>query len=188
MKQTLQITFRDIPKSDAIEADIREKAAKLDQFYDSIMGGRVIVEAPHGHHHKGKLYHVSVDLTVPDGELVVNRDPSEHHAHEDVYVAIRDAFDAMRRQLQDYARKQRGKIKSHEATPHGRVSELLPEEDCGRIQTIEGREIYFHRNSIVDSDFDSLKIGDEVRFVEESGEKGPQASTVYKIGKHHIVD
>ena len=76
MKQALQITFRDIPKSDAIEADIREKAAKLDQFYDSIMGGRVIVEAPHGHHHKGKLYHVIVDLTVPDGELVVNRDPS----------------------------------------------------------------------------------------------------------------
>jgi len=188
MKQALQITFRDIQKSDAIEADIREKAAKLDQFYDSIMSGRVIVEAPHGHHHKGKLYHVIVDLTVPDGELVVNRDPSGRHAHEDVYVAIRDAFDAMRRQLQDHARKERGKIKSHESAPHGKVSELLPEEDSGRIETLEGREIYFHRNSIVDSDFDSLKIGDEVRFVEESGEKGPQASTVYKIGKHHIVD
>jgi len=188
MKQALQITFRDIPKSDAVEADIREKAAKLDQFYDSIMGCRVIVEAPHGHHHKGKLYHVSVDLTVPDGELVVNRDPSGRHAHEDVYVAIRDAFDAIRRQLQDYARKQRGKIKSHETMPHGQVSELVPEEDCGRIQTMEGREVYFHRNSIIDGDFDSLKIGDEVRFVEESGEKGPQASTVYKIGKHHIVD
>lgn len=187
MKQELQITFRDIPKSDAIEADIREKAAKLDQFYDSIMSGRVIVEAPHGHHHKGKLYHVSIDLTVPDGELVANRSPG-NHAHEDVYVAIRDAFDAIRRQLQNYARKQRGKVKTHETIPHGRVTELVPGEDHGTIQTVDGREIYFHRNSIVDADFKSLDIGDEVRFVEESGEKGPQASTVYKIGKHHIVD
>ncbi len=187
MKQELQITFRDIPKSDAIEADIREKAAKLDQFYDSIMSGRVIVEAPHGHHHKGKLYHVSIDLTVPDGELVVNRSPG-NHAHEDVYVAIRDAFNAIRRKLQDYARKQRGKVKVHETAPHGRVSELVLDEDHGIIQTMDGREIYFHRNSIVDADFKSLNIGDEVRFVEEVGEKGPQASTVYKIGKHHIVD
>ena len=187
MRQPLQINFRDIPQSDAIEATVREKADKLDKFYDQIMTCRVMIEAPHGHHHKGKLYHIRIDLTVPNGEIVINRDPGDHHAHEDVYVAIRDAFDAARRKLQDYARKQRGDVKSHEAPPHGIISELVPVEDFGRIQTLDGREIYFHRNSLVDGDFDALKIGDKVRFVEEAGERGPQASTVHLTGKHNIV-
>lgn len=188
MKQPLQITFRDIPHSDAIEADIHKKAAKLDQFYDQIMSCRVMLEAPHGHHHKGKLYHVRVDLTVPDGEIIASRAPAEHHAHEDVYVAIRDAFDAVRRQLQDYARKQRGKTKSHESPPHGVIFEIVEVEDYGRIKAADGRDIYFHRNSVVDGDFDSLEIGNEVRFAEEEGDAGPQATTVHIIGKHHIVD
>ncbi len=187
MQQPLQITFRGIPHSDAMETAIREKAAKLDKFYDRIMSCRVMVEAPHSHHHKGKLYHVRIDLTVPDDELVVNRTPTKDHAHEDAYVAIRDAFDAARRQLQDYARKQRGKVKSHEAPPHGWISEIVSGEDFGRIRTADGREIYFHRNSVVDGDFDSLEIGDEVRFAEETGDEGPQASTVHVVGKHHIV-
>ena len=113
MQQPLQITFRDIPRSEALEADIREKAAKLDQFYEKVMACRVMVEAPHSHHHKGNLYHIRIDLTVPGGEIVVKRGPQEHHAHEDPYVAVRDAFNAAQRQLQDYARKQRGKVKSH---------------------------------------------------------------------------
>ncbi len=122
MKQPLQINFRDIPQSDAVEAKVREKAAKLDEFYDQIMTCRVMVEAPHTHHHKGYLYHVTIDLTVPNGEIVINRDPKDHQAHEDVYVAIRDAFDAARRKLQDYARKQRGDVKSHKKPPQDTVS------------------------------------------------------------------
>ena len=117
MKQPLQINFRDIPPSDAVEARIREKAAKLDEFYDHIMTCSVMVEAPHTHHHKGYLYHIRIDLTVPNGEIVINRDPKDHQAHEDIYVAIRDAFDAARRKLQDYARKQRGDVKSHKKSP-----------------------------------------------------------------------
>ena len=89
--------------------------------------------------------------------------------------------------MQDYARKQRGDVKSHEVLPHGTISELVPYEDFGRIQTMDGREIYFHRNSIVDGDFDALETGDKVRFVEEEGDKGPQASTVHLIGKYNIV-
>ena len=187
MRQPLQITFRDIPRSDAVEAKIREKAAKLDVFYDQIMACQVVIEAPHGHHHQGYLYHVRIDLTVPNGEIVINRDPADNHAHEDAYVAIRDAFDAARRKLQDYARKQRGDVKSHEVPPHGTISELVPYEDFGRILTSDGREIYFHRNSLVDGDFDALNTGDKVRFVEVAGDNGPQASTVHLIGKHNIV-
>jgi ribosome-associated translation inhibitor RaiA len=114
MQLPLQINFRDIPPSDAVEARVREKAADLDKFYDHIMSCRVMIEAPHGHHHKGNLYHVRIDLTVPHGEIIVNRDPKDKHAHEDVYVAIRDAFDAARRKLQDHARKQRGEVKRHD--------------------------------------------------------------------------
>lgn len=189
MKQPLQITFRDMPHSDAIEAHIRKKAEKLDEFYDQIMGCHVVLEQPHGHHHKGKLFHVTIDLTVPTGELVVNRSPNkEHHAHEDAYVAIRDAFNAMRRKLLHFASKQRGDVKKHGIPGHGKISEMEQHQSYGRILTPEGREIYFHRNSVIDGDFDSLEIGSEVRFNEEAGDEGPQASTVYLIGKHHIVD
>ena len=187
MKQPLQINFRNIPHSDFIEARIHEKAAKLDEFYDQIMSCSVMIEVPHGHHHKGKLYHVRIDLTVPNGELVINRAPKDHHAHEDVYVAIRDAFNAARRKLQDYSRKQRGDVKNHEVPPHGIISDLIPYQDYGRIQTLDGREIYFHRNSVVEGDFDALETGEKVRFFEVAGENGPQASTVHLIGKHNIV-
>jgi len=188
MKIPLQVTFRDIPHSDALEANVREKAAMLEEFYDQIMGCRVMIEAPHGHHHKGNLYHVRVEVTVPGDEIIVSRSPDQHHAHEDAYVTVRDAFNAARRQLQDFARKQRRKVKTHECPPHGTISELAPYEDYGKIKTADGREIYFHRNSVVDGDYDALKIGDEVRFTEVAGDEGPQASTVHLIGKHHIVE
>lgn len=185
MEQPIQITFRDIPRSEALEANIREKAAKLDQFYDKIMACRVIVERPHGHHHQGQLYHVRIDLTVPGGELLIKRDPKDHHAHEDPYVTVRDAFKAARRKLQDFARKQRGDVKTHEMPPHGVIREIVPMMHCGRILSDDGREIYFHRNSVVDGDFDLLEEGDQVWYAEEAGEQGPQASSVHIVGKHH---
>ena len=188
MEQPLQITFRDIPRSEALEAVIREKAEKLDHFYEKIMACRVMVEAPHGHHHKGYLYHVRIDLTVPRGEIVIKRDPKKHQAHEDPYVAVRDAFKAARRKLQDYARKQRGDIKAHEVPPHGSICEIIPSQDHGRIMSSDGREIYFHRNSVIEGDFDLLEEGDQVWFSEEAGEKGPQASTVHIVGKHHPIE
>lgn len=105
MQSQLQITFRDLPKSEAIENTIREKAAKLSSFYDRITSCRVMVEAPHRHHNKGRQYHVRIDLIVPGQELVVTRDSEQKTQHEDAYVAVRDAFDAARRQLLAYSRK-----------------------------------------------------------------------------------
>lgn len=187
MQLPIQITFRNMAASSAMETKIREKAAKLDQVYDRIMSCRVMVECNHKHHHQGNVYHVRVDLTVPDGELVASRDPEQNHAHEDAYVALRDAFDAARRQLQGYARRRKQHVKTHAVPPHGRVTEIFPQQDYGRIATPDGKEVYFHRNSILDADFDRLHEGDEVRFVEQAGELGPQASTVRVIGKHHLV-
>lgn len=189
MQLPLQITFRDMEPSDAVEANIRERATRLDRFYDHIMSCRVVVESPHAHHHKGRLFQVKVDVTVPDGELTVNHGHHhKDHSHEDVYVAIRDAFAALRRQLEDYVQKRRGKTKRHEPPAHGRILSMEPDGDYGRIETPDNRVIYFHRNSVLNSGFDRLDVGSEVRFVEEPGDSGPQASTVAPVGKHHVVD
>lgn len=183
MKIPLQITFRGISPSEAIEARIHKKMAKLDKIYDRIMGCRVAVETPHRRHHQGKIYHVRIDLTVPGSELVVNREPREKQAHEDVYVAIRDAFNAVQRQLLDYVARQKGQIKSKEGPPHGVVAKLFSAEGYGFLESGDGREIFFHRNSVLNDGFDRLEIGAEVRFSEEEGEMGAQASTVSPIGK-----
>lgn len=113
MQTAMQITFRHMEPSAALEERIRERAADLGRFYDRIVRCRVVVEAPHHHHHQGALYHVSIDLTVPGAEIVVNRESAAEHAHEDAHIAVRDAFDAARRRLEDYARRQRGDVKSH---------------------------------------------------------------------------
>lgn len=183
MQLPLQISFRGMERSEAIETRIRERAAELDQYYDRITSCRVVVESPHRRHHQGKLYHVRIDLTVPGAELVVTREPAEHHAHEDVYVAIRDAFDAAQRRLADHRRRQRGDVKLHEGAPPARVTRLFPQEDYGFIVTSDGRDIYFHRNSVLNDAFDRLEVGSEVQFAEEEGDKGPQASTVRLVGK-----
>jgi cold shock CspA family protein/ribosome-associated translation inhibitor RaiA len=207
MEIPLQVTFRNMPRSSAIEDNVREKAAKLESFYDRIMSCRVVVEAPHRHHRKGKAYEVRIDLTVPGGELVINRSPKrlkatklaeeegseatviENHepgkygAHADVYVAIRDAFNAAGRKLQDHARRRSGVVKLHEGARQARVAKLFAEEGYGFLETPEGREIYFHSHSVLQPGFDHLAVGAEVHFAEEQGEKGPQASTVRFIEK-----
>jgi len=102
-----QITFRHLDTSEAVKGVIERRVAELEQFFDRITSCRVVVEASH-HHRRGRLYHVSVNLAVPGSEIVVNRDPSEHHSHEDIHVAVRDAMDAARRQLEDHVRRLRG--------------------------------------------------------------------------------
>ncbi len=188
MQIPLQISFRNMDPSPAVEARIREKAAKLERFHDRIIGCTVVVEAPHRHHHKGKLYDVRIEISVPGKNIVIDRAKPINHAHEDVYVALRDAFDAAVRRLEDQSRKMRGSVKNHAAPAHGKIENLF--SDYGFITTAEGEEVYFHRNSVVGADFYKLEVGDEVSLVlaEEEGEKGLQASTVKPIGKHHIVE
>jgi ribosomal subunit interface protein len=108
MQIPLQITIRDVEHSEALETHIRDKAKKLDEFFDHIMSCRVVVEMPHKHHHQGKQYTVRVDIGMAGGEIVVNRDHDE-----DVYVALRNAFDVAKRQLEEYAHKLRGEVKKH---------------------------------------------------------------------------
>jgi ribosome-associated translation inhibitor RaiA len=121
----IQITWRDIPQSDAVESVIREKADKLDKFFDKITSCRVLVESSHKRHHHGNLYRIRIELEVPGDQICVTRDAGDEHAHEDIYVTLRDSFNAARRQLQDYARVRRGHVKQH----NGRRSTVDLESD-----------------------------------------------------------
>ncbi len=122
-----RVTFRNVPNPEALEVDIRERAAKLDTYYARIVGCRVVVEVPHRHHRGGNHYHVRIEISVPGGEVVVNHEPSLHASqqalghekltkdtepngvHRDLPTAIHEAFDVARRRLQNYARRQREK-------------------------------------------------------------------------------
>jgi len=204
MKSELQITYRNMKPSTEVEKWIHAEAAKLDTLYSRVMGCRVAVEVPHRHHRKGSPYHIRIDLTVPRGEIVVKREPSlnararhlgEQESrkksevkvpHKELRQAINDAFKAAGRRLQDYARRQRGDIKSPTLLPEARVSKVFPQEGYGFLTSDDGREIYFHKNSVLGRAFPRLQVGTTVRFVEEAGEKGPQASTVRVVPKQRM--
>ena len=196
----VQIVFRNMKSSEAVDTRIREEVEKLETFYNRIMRCRVIVEIPHRHHSKGALYHIRIEMTVPHAELVVKREPSLHTslrqvesekeskslearaAHKDIFVVIRDAFKEARRQLQDFARRERGEMKRQVKEPSARVSRLFPDEGYGFLRTVEGDEVYFHKNSVLNNAFDRLTLGSRVIFTEERGKKGVQASTVRPVG------
>jgi cold shock CspA family protein len=170
-----QVTLRGMGPSPALERAVARKVAWLERFYPRIMGCRVTLEAPHRHRRKGRLFRLRIDLTVPGGELVVARNPPLHSAHEDPLVAITDAFDAARRELMDYARRKRGQVKGHAGPRVGRVTRLT--RDHGFLEGEDGKELYFHRHAVLQG-FDRLAVGTRVRYAEEAGNKGPQASTV----------
>lgn len=175
-----QIRFRGMEPSPSVEAVISERIARLARFHDRITSCSVVIEAPHRHGHKGKIYHVRIDITVPGREIVTARSSEENHAHEDVYVAIRDGFNAAQRQLEDVVRKMSGhRVKPHPETLHGTVARLMPEEGFGFISAPDGREFFFRRESMAtDADWAMLAEGTEVQFAEHEGEKGPYASAV----------
>lgn len=180
MQRMLDIVFKGMATSEAIEARVRKEAAKLERFRDRLIGCRVVIEAPHRRHEKGNLFDIRIELSLPGRPpIVVSRTTGADHSHEDPYVALRDAFDAAKRQLQDKTNRQRGDVKNHNGPTKGRIVRLLADEGYGFIERDDGVEVYFHQNSVLDPGFSRLKVGDEVRFSEEDGEQGPQASTVH---------
>ena len=200
-----QVSFRGLPHSDALESEVRRRVAWLEQFYAGIIRCRVIVTFPHQHRHDGRHFQVRIELTVPGGPpIIVSHEPSLHQQLKDIEqeahhkeaeidtvrryagVAVREAFDAARRRLEDFARQQRGAIKTHQVPAHGEIVEIDRANGHGFIQAGEDR-IYFHRASVLGQAFDELMPGTRVAFVEEQGEKGRQASTVRILGKHHYV-
>lgn len=180
----VQVSFQDTPTSDAVEAACLREAEKLLRYFDRIVGCNVTIARPHKRHGKGSHYVVRIVLDVPQGTVVVNRDPLRHVAHEKVELAVREAFDHARRRLQDHARRMRGDTKRHATPLHGRVVELFPEDGYGFVETLEGERLYLHENALVSGAFGDLGIGSEVTFAAEQGEEGLRAKTV-RVARRH---
>jgi cold shock CspA family protein/ribosome-associated translation inhibitor RaiA len=183
MQEPLRIAFRNLKSSPVIEEQIHQRVAELERFFDHIIGCSVVVELHHRHQRQGGIFHIRIEIFVPGRQIVVRREPPEHQAHEELPLAVHDAFDAARRQLQDYARVMRADVKTHEAPTIGRIARLFVEKDYGFLVTDNGDEVYLHRNAVLGRGFDKLQVGDKVRYVmhEEEGQHGLQASTVIPL-------
>jgi ribosomal subunit interface protein len=185
VKIPLQFTFSNMTPSDAVRARVEELAAKLDRFQARIMSCRVVVRAPNVGE-RGRLYHVSIDLKLPGHEIAINRHPPQDHSHEDIYVAIRDAFNALARRIEDATRERRGDIKTHMEQPSGQIVRIFPEGDYGFIDDKAAGEIYFHANAVHNNGFSKLKIGTNVRYQAELGDNGLQATIVKPISGSYL--
>ena len=188
-----QITLRNMEPVPDLEPAVLKEVAVLQRLFKRIVSCRVVIEGPGGQHNGG-LYHVQIEIEVPNEELVVGHQPSLHgdlvesearkstkkselkRSRRDVHGAVHEAFHEMRRRLEDYVRRLQDQTKQEEAPVTAKVARLF--ENHGFLETPDGREVYFHRNSVPEGRFNLLRIGSDVHFVEEAGEKGPQASTV----------
>lgn len=175
----VQITSRDIPSSAALETHIRKKAEKLRQYYDRISSCRIVVEFAQKNKHRGKLYNVRIDVTVPGKELVVTK-----KTDEDVYVAIRNAFLAITRQLENHARIRQGNVKTHVEVMHGHVARIREDDGYGFIEGADGNEYYFSITNVSHPDFHNLCIGDAVEYIPETVSEGLQAHHVTRERNH----
>jgi len=174
----IEITFRGVPHSKDLEAKVQQHLEHLSSHYHKIHGCHVVVEPDQRRQTSGNHYHVRLHVHVPGKELVVGKHPAKD-TYTDPFLAVNDAFKAIERQLDEYVRQHRHQTKDHfDAHTQGRVARLFPDDDYGFLEAFDGGQVYFHRNSVANADFDDLTVGTEVRFVEEEGEKGPQASTV----------
>jgi len=187
MQTPLELEFQGMPGTPQIQDAIEKHVAELEQRWSRITACRVVVKGPGERHRQGGLYEVHVRLALPDGrEVNVDRTPPADRRHADLTFAIDDAFKHARRQLQDQIRRVQGQVKHHEGSSTATVVRIDPSGEFGFLETGDGREVYFHRNSVLDDGFSGLKIGAHVTFAEEAGEKGPQATTVKLLGKHGL--
>jgi cold shock CspA family protein/ribosome-associated translation inhibitor RaiA len=180
MKVPISISYRDVEKTDPIDNLIREKAQKLEQVCDYITSCRVAVERPHSFVKNGNPYRIRIDITVPpQQEVVVSKEPGNNYKDDALSTVIRDAFVAARKQLKKLVALQRKEVKVHpEQEIRAIITKINKDAGFGYITTVGGREIYFHKNSVVNEDFEKLETGKGVRFSEEMGDKGPQASSI----------
>jgi len=187
MQTPVEIEFQGMEGRPYIQAALAKHVDELERRFGRVTACRVVLKAPSGRHRTGGLYEVNIRLALPDGrEVNVDRTAQKDERHSDLDFAINDAFKRARRQLQDRVRGLQGQVKYHEGPAVGTVVELDPLGEFGRLETSDGQEIYFHRNSVLDGDYANLAVGTRVTYAEEIGEKGPQASTVKLMRKHSL--
>jgi len=184
METQPKIDFQGVEPSSDRQAKIMRLIERLEERYGRATACRVVVKGPGGRHQTGGLYEINLHLVLPDKrEVAIERTPQLDERFQDFDFALNDTFKRARRRLQDQVRRMRGKVKHHESPPTGVVRRMMAEEGYGFIEGPDGREIYFHRNSVEDPGFDALKPGARVRYREEDGKEGPQASRVTPLGR-----
>ncbi len=185
MQTPVEIDFQGMEATPKLQEAIRAHVEELESRFGRLTTCRVVLKSPGGHHRLGGAYEFNIRLGLPNGrEVNISRTAKADERHGDLDFALNDAFKRARRQLQDQVRQIQGQIKTHEAPPLGTVTQLDAASGFGMIETSDGQEVYFHKNSVLNDAFSKLTIGQKVSFHEEPGEKGPQASTVKIVGKH----
>lgn len=178
----VQITIRGIPVSEALRLNIQKRAEKLNQFYKRISSCRVVLELSQKHKHQGKLYNARVDITVPGKEFVVTR-----KVNQDAYIAVRDAFNALERQLEEHSNKRHGWVKKHDNIMHGRVARLIAREGYGFIEGMDGHEYYFSLTNMSHPEFEKLTVGDTVEYVADHQGDGRLANHVIREKRFYEI-
>jgi cold shock CspA family protein/ribosome-associated translation inhibitor RaiA len=185
METPVQFDLQGMKADEWVRSAVATQIAALEERFGRLTGCRVRLKAPSARHRAGGLFEVNIHLALPDGRKVnVGRTPKADERYSDLSFAINDAFHRARRQLRENVRRMQGQTKTHEEAPLGTVSKIEAIDGFGMLTSADGREIYFHRNSVLNGGFSKLKVGTRVMFAEEAGNKGPQASTVKPLGKH----
>jgi ribosome-associated translation inhibitor RaiA/cold shock CspA family protein len=192
MQVPVEIAFRNIQPSDAVEADIRDHVQRLERIYGRMTTCRVRVDQRNQNANETIPPVVHIEISVPGYKDIVVAHEPDHLQRKfqapDLRNAINEAFRIAERRLTKYKDKltdhgvaERGHEASNEF--RGQIAELMPEKDFGYVMTKEGSLLYFHRNSLLSGDFDQLRRGDEVSYVERTGDTGPTASKVRVVMK-----
>jgi cold shock CspA family protein/ribosome-associated translation inhibitor RaiA len=185
MQTPIQIDFQGVDAGPRTREAIARHVDQLEQRCGRVTACRVVLKGPGDRHRTGGQYEVNIRLALPDGrEVDISRTPKADERHSDLSFAINDAFKRARRRLQDEVRRMRGHVKQHEGQPIGTVAWLDRLGEFGIVRATDGQEVYFHRNSVLNGGFKKLKVGARVTYIEQAGEKGPQAGTVRLLGKH----
>ena len=190
MQTPVEIDFQGLKADERLRACVMKTISALEQRFGRITACRVVIRAPSERHRTGGVCEVAIRLSLPQGrEVDIGRSEKAEKADNrlaDPVVALNAAFKRARRRLQDHARRMRGDVKSHDGPPVATVKRFDEAGGFGFLETQDGREIYFHRNSVVDGGARQVAPGARVTFCEEMGDKGPQASTVKVLGKHGL--
>ncbi len=187
METPAKIDFQGATLNAHVQQSVMAHISALEKRFGRITACRIAVSGPSAHHRNGGQYEVAVHLALPDGrEVNIDHTAKVDERFADPSFAVNDAFKRARRRLQDQVRRMRRQVKAHEAQPLATVASVDRAAGFGFLETADGREIYFHRNSVLEGGFDKLDAGTRVAFAEEQGEKGPQASTVRIAGKHGL--
>jgi ribosome-associated translation inhibitor RaiA/cold shock CspA family protein len=186
----VEISWKGLDATPDIESRVAARVARLEKISGRLTSCRVAIDAPHQHHRTGNLYEVRIEARGPMAVFVVDRDPGDHFAHKDLHVAVRDAFDAIERQIKRWNQTHGGRPESHVEPLRGRIDSLDPGRDCGQIMMTDGRLVYFHKNAVANHRYAALKSGDMVELSLDPGldsEHGPNASSVRPVGEEGIA-